>query len=108
MPDTFTERTRAQREPVRAKQRLEECLTERARGTAIAGHGNSAAELVDGAGQVSGRYQSAKSGVRNACALEVLTFPCRGAGVSDRLRTRIRGAEELFHAIVEELCGDGV
>ena len=83
-------------------------MTERTCGTPVAGDGKWAVELVDSGGQVRGRYQSAKGGIRNARALEVLTFPCGRVGIGDRLRARICGTVKLFHAIVEELRGCGV
>lgn len=83
-------------------------MTERTRGIAVAGDGKSATKLVDRGGQVHGRCRSTKSGVSDACALEILTFPYGGAGIGDRLRTGIRSTEKLFHTIVEELRSDGV
>ena len=70
--------------------------------------GDSAIEPVDSGSQVRSGCPTAKSGIGNAGALEVLTYPCGGDGVGDRLRACVRGAEELFHAIIEELCGHGV
>lgn len=87
LPDTFTERARAQRKPIRPKQVIENCLTKRTRRTAVAGDGENAVEFVNGGGQVRGRYPSAKSGVGYARALEVLAFPFGRVGIGDRLHT---------------------
>ena len=83
-------------------------MTERAGGVGIAADGKSTIEFVDSGSQVLGRYASAKSGVGDARALEILTFPCGGFGIIDGLGARIRNTEKLFHAIVEELRGNGI
>lgn len=83
-------------------------MTKQAGGVGETANCESASEPIDGGSQVLRGYRSAKSGVSNARALEVLTFPCGGVSVGDRLRTRVRCAEKLFHAIIEELCSDTV
>ena len=83
-------------------------MAERTGRIGVATNGKSAAEPVDSGSQILGRDPSAKSGVGDTRALEVLTFPCGGVGVSDRLCARIRSTEKLLDAIIEELCGDRV
>lgn len=83
-------------------------MAERTGRIGVATNGKSAAEPVDSGSQILGRDPSAKSGVGDTRALEVLTFPCGRVGIGDRLRARICGTVKLFHAIVEELRGCGV
>lgn len=83
LSDTFTERTRTQSKSLGAKKRVEKRLTKRTCGVGETANGKSTGEFVDGRRQVLRGQRSAKSGIRDACALEILTLPCGGVGVGD-------------------------